>query len=230
MADIGSEIVLQAQLRNRAGVLTDPDTVRGWVKAPSTPTGTIVAFTRKSVGLFEAVYTPSEPGEHWWRIETTGPVKTAEERKFVVEEQHVPLPNPAPNLFVQAVQPLAASIKENSLWIPLLANGAPAPIDLWEVFTGIAGVSSGDGGNLFVQTVAPTPAVDSLWVPLNADGTAKAISQWVVYTGFGPPLGYGNLNLYIQVTRPSTPIAGSLWIPLNVDLTPKSVDLWEVYA
>lgn len=87
--DIGSQIVLQATFHNRAGALADPDTVRCWVKRKSQNVGSLVVMTRVTVGIWEALYTIIESGEHKWRVEGTGAVAIAQERSFVVREQTV---------------------------------------------------------------------------------------------------------------------------------------------
>lgn len=133
---------------------------------------------------------------------------------------------PPPNLFIGATPPDLADVAVNSLYIPTNVDGTPKLIRFWEVYDGL---TSGNGGNLFIQEAEPVPAVDALWIPLNVDGTAKYLDQWVVYTGIGTQPGIGNPNLFISVNRPPAPPSGSLHIPLNVDLTAKTIDTWEVY-
>lgn len=137
--------------------------------------------------------------------------------------------NPPPNLFIGPTEPDLGDVVINSLYIPTNVDGSAKAVALWEVYTGLP---SGNGGNLFVQAAAPTPAVDALWIPLNGDGTAKYLDEWVVYTGIGVQPGIGNPNLFITVNRPVPPALPpfSLHIRLNVDLTPRGIDTWEVYA
>jgi hypothetical protein len=90
MSDIGAEKVLQVTIRDRMGVATDPLNVEGWILEPDAATSVALTFTKVGVGVYEALYTPLEPGEYWWRVETTGIVNTAEEKSFTVEERMVP--------------------------------------------------------------------------------------------------------------------------------------------
>lgn len=218
---------MKVELRNRAGVLTNPDTIQGWIQAPDADMGTALVWINKSVGKYEAVYVPEVAGEHWWRVETTGPVKVVEEKKLVVEEQNVLLPFTPPNLFVRTVQPALADLEENSLWIPVV-DGAPLPSNEWEVYTGLG--AQDNIGNLFIQIAQPVPTVDSLWIPMYADGTVKYITDWEVFTGLGSDPTNGNRNLYISAAKPNRPIPGSLWIALNNDLSLKTPDNWMVFV
>lgn len=86
---VGSQIVLQAQFRNRAGVLADPTSVTCWVKKKSATTGASVTITRITTGIWEALYTIVEPGEHVWRVEATGAITVSEEKAFEVAERRV---------------------------------------------------------------------------------------------------------------------------------------------
>lgn len=86
---IGSQIVLRVEFRDRNGILTDPDTVTCWVKKHSQTTGSNVTITKKGVGIWEALYLIVENGEHVWRVEATGAVTVAEEKSFEVAERRV---------------------------------------------------------------------------------------------------------------------------------------------
>lgn len=81
---IGSQIVLQAEFRDRTGTLTDPTTVTCWVKKRSATSGASVTITRITTGIWEALYTIVESGEHIWRVEATGAVTVSEEKSFFV--------------------------------------------------------------------------------------------------------------------------------------------------
>jgi len=89
MSDIGAEKILQAIIRNRAGVLSDPLTVTGSIRKPDNSV-TPLNFVKVSTGVYEAVYTPTASGDYWWRVQTTGVINTAEEKTFTVEERMVP--------------------------------------------------------------------------------------------------------------------------------------------
>lgn len=88
MASIGEELTFRVSLYDKTGVLGDPTTVVGAVLLPN---GKIPAltFAKKSVGVYESTYVTEVKGDHWLRIETTGPIKTAVEKKFEVTEQKV---------------------------------------------------------------------------------------------------------------------------------------------
>lgn len=88
--DIGDEIILQGTFENRAGVATDPSAVTGSVREPTVPpTVTALVFQDAGQGIFEALFTPTVAGRHWWRIQGTGAVKSAGEQSFHVRERHV---------------------------------------------------------------------------------------------------------------------------------------------
>lgn len=90
MSDIGAEKVLQVTIRDRMGVPTDPVSVDGWIREPNATTSDPLIFLKVATGVYEAVYTPLEAGEYWWRVQTNGIINSAEEKSFTVEERMVP--------------------------------------------------------------------------------------------------------------------------------------------
>lgn len=90
--DVGDQIILRATFRNRAGDLESPIQVNAWVKEPDGTAADIVNMVEKSVGVWEGVFTVVVAGEHWWRVEGSGTITTASEKRFEVATQHVPHP------------------------------------------------------------------------------------------------------------------------------------------
>ena len=88
--DIGDQAILQAIFKDREGVLTDPTTVAFYVMKPGDAAGTVVSGAKVSDGIWEALYTITASGLHWWRVEGTGAVTAAEERSFEVSDRRVP--------------------------------------------------------------------------------------------------------------------------------------------
>lgn len=135
----------------------------------------------------------------------------------------------ASNLFVQQTQPAPGDVIIDSLWIPVDGAGAPADPTDWQVYTG---TGDGDGGNLIISKIQPTPEVDTLWIPLNPDNSPKDFYSWRVFSGNGSVEGFGQPNLFFDTVLPSAVDSpdGSLWVPLNSNQTPKSMDTWRVLA
>lgn len=90
MANVGSEEILQAEFRDRNGVLSDPTSVEGWMKDPQGDVFVLTFAATSDVGIWEATYTPVIDGDHWWRVESLGTgVRVAEEKKLPVSPQRV---------------------------------------------------------------------------------------------------------------------------------------------
>jgi len=90
MAQINDEVLVRATFRNRAGDLDDPTTVKCGVLEPDDVT-TPILLTPVSTGIYEGTYIFTKYGEHWFRVEGTGAVTTAEERKISVTKPKVTL-------------------------------------------------------------------------------------------------------------------------------------------
>lgn len=97
-ADLGDDVVLHAEFRTLiAGVetLTDP-TGNTCTVTVADPDGTVTdisgTVTRISQGVYEAVFTPTVAGGHWYRFEGAGAAKGAEEDSFTVRKRRVPAP------------------------------------------------------------------------------------------------------------------------------------------
>jgi hypothetical protein len=87
--DIGDQVTLTGTFTTAAGALVDPTTVVCKVRLPDLSEAT-PAVTHVSLGVYTAVFAPTQSGEHWYRFAGTGAAVGAEERAFVVERQQVP--------------------------------------------------------------------------------------------------------------------------------------------
>lgn len=87
MANVGEMLTFKFRLFNLSGVETDA-TVAGEVIDPKGVT-TVVTFTKNSTGVYTGTFTCEKEGEHWIRVESSGGIKTAIEKSFLVAEQKV---------------------------------------------------------------------------------------------------------------------------------------------
>ncbi len=81
--DIGDVVTLTGEFRV-AGVLTDPTTVACEVRAPD-GTVTTPLVTRRGVGVYDASFTPTQPGVHTYRFVGTGAAAGSERSFFRVQ-------------------------------------------------------------------------------------------------------------------------------------------------
>jgi hypothetical protein len=86
--DIGDVVILQATFTDREGALADPTTVTCKV-LDSANAETTVSPSQISTGLYEAEFSPTLSGTHWFRFAGTGAVVAAGEYHFVVARQRV---------------------------------------------------------------------------------------------------------------------------------------------
>jgi len=86
---IGDDVVLKATFKDRLGVLTNPTTVACRVADPLGSL-TTVAANEISTGVYEGVFAPTVHGQHWYRFEGAGVIRTASEAIFLVAAQQVP--------------------------------------------------------------------------------------------------------------------------------------------
>lgn len=94
MATVGDEIFFRVQLLNKDGLPGDPQTIQGWIKKPD---GTVVPVLWDidhiiGSGIYETSWIINQEGEHWLRIETTGDIHTAIEKKFDGARRMVTVP------------------------------------------------------------------------------------------------------------------------------------------
>lgn len=89
--DIGDAIVLRAMFSDPiTSAPVDPMTVTLTVVAPSgTRTVTSMTVVSAGTGDFRALFEPAEPGQHLYRVESTGSVKSAAESSFNVRVRRV---------------------------------------------------------------------------------------------------------------------------------------------
>lgn len=146
MADINAEQVIVAEFRNRDGVLADPDTVKGWILPPGAASSIPLVFVRNAAGQYESTFTPTLEGRYKYRVESTGAVKTADERFFDVEGREVPLPLPT-------------AIPQ----IPIISRGLPAFVS-----SGTFGAPAVDGAyaSLWASQEVTTPQ-DPAWLVID---------------------------------------------------------------
>lgn len=86
--DIGDSPIFQFVFRNRVGNPANPTLVKAWVREPD---GNIVNLVpnNTAVGVYEIAYDVTKEGEHFIRVEGTGAVKAAKEKRFTVTEKKV---------------------------------------------------------------------------------------------------------------------------------------------
>lgn len=89
--DVGDTPIIQAKFYNRDGIPTDPTVVAGWIRKPN-DTVSVLVFTNVDVGVWEAPFLITQEGDHWVRMECTGAVQTASEKKFTVTKKMVTTP------------------------------------------------------------------------------------------------------------------------------------------
>lgn len=93
MPEVGTLMVLQAECRNRDGVLTDPTTIQGWIIRVGVAgvSQALPAFVKQSTGIWESTYTPAVgDSKYRWTVVTTGAIANVQTREFYVEPQLVP--------------------------------------------------------------------------------------------------------------------------------------------
>ncbi len=83
MIELGDVVTLTGEFRV-AGALTDPTTVACEVRAPD---GTVTrpAATKRGVGVYDAAFTPTQPGVHSYRFVGTGAASGAGQSFFRVD-------------------------------------------------------------------------------------------------------------------------------------------------
>lgn len=86
--DLGDDVILTGTF-TVAGVPTDPTTATCKVAQPDASEVT-VALAKLSTGVYEGTFTPTQTGEHWYRISGTGAAKAAGEDVFSIRKPHVP--------------------------------------------------------------------------------------------------------------------------------------------
>jgi uncharacterized protein YfaS (alpha-2-macroglobulin family) len=86
--DVGDQVVLRGDFKDRNGAPTNPTTVTMRVRKPD---GAVVIVTNANVGTgaYEGTYDPPSAGEYVCRVEGTGAVKAAGETRFKVRDQQV---------------------------------------------------------------------------------------------------------------------------------------------
>jgi hypothetical protein len=90
--DIGDDVILTGSfttLVDGVDTPTDPSTVTCKVRKPDGSEETI-APVHRSTGVYDATFTPTSSGEHWYRFEGTGAAKAAGEEYFTVRRRRVP--------------------------------------------------------------------------------------------------------------------------------------------
>jgi hypothetical protein len=95
--NLGDDVVLHAEFRTKVGgvdTLTDPtgNTCTFKVNDPTGVETTISggSVTRLSTGIYEATFTPTVEGEHWYKAVGTGAAKGVGQSVFPVDKQRVP--------------------------------------------------------------------------------------------------------------------------------------------
>jgi hypothetical protein len=90
--DVGAAVEISTEVRNRAGTLVAPSTIRLLVRSPS---GTVSTYTgaptlvNDSTGKYHADIEVQAAGFWRYRWETTGDPTAAQERVFFVRKQRV---------------------------------------------------------------------------------------------------------------------------------------------
>jgi hypothetical protein len=82
-------------LRDKNGLPGDPQTIRGWIKEPGTSPPTEILWDIDHIvgsGIYETSWIIAKEGEHWLRIQTTGEIHTAIEKKFDGARRMVTIP------------------------------------------------------------------------------------------------------------------------------------------
>jgi len=87
--DIGTDIQMTGTFRDLTGALADPSTVTAKLIDP-TGSETTLSPSKVSTGVYNATFTPSLSGWHYYRFAGTGSVTAAGEGAFYVKEQKVP--------------------------------------------------------------------------------------------------------------------------------------------
>lgn len=82
--DVGDAVRVSCTFRNEAGVLADPTSVTLRVTPPDEDTGTVVANTRVSLGIYTGVMTPDQHGIWRYEFVGTGAVAQRQEGVFYV--------------------------------------------------------------------------------------------------------------------------------------------------
>lgn len=80
-------LTFKFRLFNLNGTETD-STVIGEIIDPKGVT-TVVTFARQTTGVYEGTFVCEKEGEHWIRVESSGGIKTAVEKSFLVVPQKV---------------------------------------------------------------------------------------------------------------------------------------------
>lgn len=87
MAQVNEMLTFKFRAFDLDGLEIDAD-VRGRVIDPKGVT-TDVIFTRVSTGLYSGTYVCMREGDHWIRVEATGTIRAAVEKKFNVAKSEV---------------------------------------------------------------------------------------------------------------------------------------------
>jgi len=87
---IGDDVTLVAVFRNRLKALANPTTVTGKVYNPATSLTVPVTFILQTTGVWEATWTPTEEGVHWWSANGAGAIAKGGERSVTVNKRRVP--------------------------------------------------------------------------------------------------------------------------------------------
>jgi hypothetical protein len=86
--DVGDQVVLRGDFKNRVGDPANPTAVTIRVRKPDGDVD-VVGNANVGTGAFEGAYDPPSPGEYVYRIAGTGAVKAAGENTFKVRDQQV---------------------------------------------------------------------------------------------------------------------------------------------
>lgn len=93
--DLGDSVTLEVALKDRDGVLTDPDSLLLRIMKPDKTTlidydlGTL---TKVGTGLYEVDYVPDVHGTYEYLFLASGNLLAAAERKFIVRKPRVARP------------------------------------------------------------------------------------------------------------------------------------------
>lgn len=87
--DIGDDIVIHIEFRDRQDVPANPDAVELKVLRPDGST-VAVTTTNPASGMFEGIYNIAAAGDHWARGTGTGNVNETVEGMFIGRERRVP--------------------------------------------------------------------------------------------------------------------------------------------
>lgn len=88
MAQINEMLTFELSLYDINGDPSDTTVIESLVEEPDGVTH-LVTFTKKVTGVYTGTFVCKKAGDHWIRVETSGGIQTAIEKKFNVAEQKV---------------------------------------------------------------------------------------------------------------------------------------------